>query len=213
MSYSLNEIQALCTRAARGAGSPWGMAQDAGRAARCLAQAGLPGATLLAGLLEIIDGADISDFSPKLLHDEIWRAPHGLSPLAAGAALSDTASRLNMGQGVTLENLHFPLLLALFLRDAARQIAHPIMAEWPGGRVVTDGGNLAANGKVLETPQAERCVISRSQVPFTPLSTTFRATPSAEVLSRLNSFAQRTYAPATEESRNRGAGAGNSDND
>ncbi len=51
MSWSLNEIEGLARKAARGSGLSWGLAEEAGKATRWLCAAGLPGADALAGLL------------------------------------------------------------------------------------------------------------------------------------------------------------------
>ena len=40
MSYSLNEFEALALKAARGAGLPWGLAEEAGKAVRILSSFG-----------------------------------------------------------------------------------------------------------------------------------------------------------------------------
>ena len=42
--FSLGEIESNCTKAARGAGLSWGVAQDCGLVARHLTELGLPGA-------------------------------------------------------------------------------------------------------------------------------------------------------------------------
>lgn len=49
--WSLAEIDAQCRKAARGLGCPWGMAEEAGKAARQLAAHGLPGPEALATML------------------------------------------------------------------------------------------------------------------------------------------------------------------
>ena len=49
---SLNELEALARKAARGAGLPWGLAEDAGWAVRWLEARELPAATLLAHWLD-----------------------------------------------------------------------------------------------------------------------------------------------------------------
>ena len=48
MNWSLNELDAMARKAARGAGYSWGLAEEAGRATRWLAAAGLPGPMCLA---------------------------------------------------------------------------------------------------------------------------------------------------------------------
>ena len=50
-AVSLAEIDAMGRKAARGAGLPWGLAEEAGRAARHLAAWGLPGPEALAALV------------------------------------------------------------------------------------------------------------------------------------------------------------------
>lgn len=52
VKLSLGEVEALCKKAARGAGLPWGLAEEAGFAARWLSAHGLDGAGLLLADLE-----------------------------------------------------------------------------------------------------------------------------------------------------------------
>ncbi|MEL6521323.1 MAG: DUF3726 domain-containing protein [Pseudomonadota bacterium] len=51
MIRTLSEISATCSKAVKAAGCPWGMAEEAGLAARRLASVGLPGAEAVADLL------------------------------------------------------------------------------------------------------------------------------------------------------------------
>ena len=92
MTLSLNEFETLCTRAARGAGLPWGLAEEAGKAARCLAEFGLPGAQLLVRILTHFDGKPLSERGCEAL-DGPWRREGGpMCPLIVGAALMGTAA-------------------------------------------------------------------------------------------------------------------------
>ncbi|MEL7259121.1 MAG: DUF3726 domain-containing protein, partial [Pseudomonadota bacterium] len=45
MSWSLNEVESLARKAARGAGYSWGLAEEAGKATRWTCAAGWPGGT------------------------------------------------------------------------------------------------------------------------------------------------------------------------
>lgn len=132
---SLGEAEALVTKAARGAGRPWGLAAEAGRAFRRAVVAGREDAPAL--FVRWLGGGD---------------------------------------RGVDC-----PLRLGLFAAE--------------GGRVDTPEGEpealvFAAAADLLGAPPggAARCLME--------------AAPHA----RLEALAQRTYAPATEESRRRGAG-------
>ena len=100
MSYSLNEIEALSKRAARGAGMAWGMAEESGKAVRWLESHNLPGVTLLAELLTRNDHTPHGTIAPQSL-EGVWSASSGtLCPLLAGAALNDCADRLAAGPGL-----------------------------------------------------------------------------------------------------------------
>ena len=54
----------MATKAARGAGFDWGMADEAARATCWLAARDLPGPEALADLLDQLDGKTLSDFAP-----------------------------------------------------------------------------------------------------------------------------------------------------
>ena len=87
MSYSLNEIEALSKKAARGAGLSWGMSEEAAKATRWLVSHGLPAARLLADLLNQTDRVDRGGLAP-VSFDGVWQAKSGqLCPLASGAAV------------------------------------------------------------------------------------------------------------------------------
>lgn len=65
MVLSLNEVQVTAKKAARGAGYPWGIAEEAGQAARWLCSHGLDGCAALAGVLARFDGIP---FDLSLIH-------------------------------------------------------------------------------------------------------------------------------------------------
>ena len=67
MSHSLNEIEALGKKAARGAGMPWGMAEEASKALRWLCAHGIDGMTHLARLLKRNDGMEHAQIAPQTL--------------------------------------------------------------------------------------------------------------------------------------------------
>ncbi|MFS4583511.1 DUF3726 domain-containing protein [Phaeobacter sp. C3_T13_0] len=216
MSHSLNEIEAMSKRAARGAGLSWGLAEEAAKGTRWLSSFGFPGTEMLANLLDMNDRIPSIDVSPVSLRAEIWHAPaRRMSPLIAGAALSDCAVRLLERGTITMENVSIPLLAVPFMGGAALRLGRPVAAEWDGARVATDGKRLCVQGSsdVLRTRQTERMVFSAPADMTGQLEPVMRANVSEESWEQLGKFAHRTFAPATEESRLRGAGAGLSDND
>ena len=164
MTYSLGEIEALCLKAARGAGFPWGLAEDAGRAVRWLEARGQNGAAALAGLLSATDGMPRDDNCP----------------IAYGSALADMPPVAPISRPALLN----PILLEPFLAGTAT--------------IRTDGLTLWITPSDLPVPKA----------------TQSRAALDQSLYMKLDKFAQRTYAPATEASRLAGAGTGGlTDND
>lgn len=216
MSHSLNEIEAMSKRAARGAGLSWGLAEEAAKGTRWLAAFGFSGAELLADLLEMNDRIPSIDVSPVSLSAEIWHAPtRRMSPLIAGASLSDCAVRLMDRGSITMENVSLPLLAVPFMGGAALRLGVPVAAEWQGARLATDGRQICVQAtlEALEARHADKMVFSAPAEMTGRREPVLRAEVSDADWNRLSAFAHRTFAPATEESRLRGAGAGLSDND
>ena len=216
MSFSLNEIESMSKKAARGAGLSWGMAEEAGKATRWLTSHGLAGGELLADLLVQNDQLAHDQVAPVSV-DGVWQGCAGpLCPLVCGAALNDCAGSKLALQPVEMAGISHPLLVVPFAAWAAIHIKSPVSVSWKSARIETDGFGIW-----LEDPEGEIAVTS-------PVSLTCRraeprddraAAPSvrgdvsAQAWQKLGEFAHRTYARATEESRMRGAGAGTTDND
>ena len=152
MSWSLNEVEVLAKKAAKGAGYSWGQAEDTGRAVRWLEARGLKGAAALVAHLAKNDTA--------------------LCPITTGIAVADGVTPVG---DVDLASLDQPMLFLPF-------------AFWAGEDLSTTLGL---------SPDAETC----------------RSFTDAATMAALAAHAHKTYAPATDESRALGAGAGLTDND
>ncbi|NSY39877.1 DUF3726 domain-containing protein [Leisingera sp. ANG59] len=209
MSYALNEVEATAKRAARGAGYDWGLAEEAAKATRWLCAQGLDGAAVLAGLLEAGLAADLPAHVPQGLQAE-WRAAAPLCPLAAGAALSDCAARLQSAPLAIAQVAH-PAMILPFAAMAARQLGACVTVEGDSFQAVTDGIGLQCEGTLPE--MADKLTVRAAGSLANANPSQSRAAPEEAAWAVLNRFAHKTYAPATEESRLLGAGAGLSDND
>lgn len=216
MNFSLNEIEAMAKKATRGAGMSWGTCEEAGKAVRWLESHALPGVETLVGLLKHFDALPEVQRAP-ISFETTWRATSGeLGPILSGAALNDSAELLRTDAGVTLENVSFPLLIIPFAAWAAIHLNKPVCVTWNGLRATSDGYQLA-----LCDPDQDIGVTSANDVVVTRASdlSSDAKTPAergfidVKAWAALGTFAHRTYAPATEESRMLGAGAGVSDND
>lgn len=210
MTFSLNEIEATAKKAARGAGYPWGLAEEAGKATRWLCAHDCDGVAALAALLTAVDQASITEWSPGVTGG-VWRAPKGvLCPIATGAALSDRAGLLP-STDLQMGDMAQPIMLVPFAAMASKTLNQPISIKWEGADNVVDGGAFSLKGAApCATPWVRVKTGGQTDHPQTPRS---RAQPVPHAWRTLMDFAHRTYAPATDESRQKGAGAGLSDND
>lgn len=213
---SLNEIEAMGKRAARGAGLSWGLAEEAGKAARWLTVRGYPGVEQLADILTRNDKQNYPELAPVDV-DGIWQAPVGrLCPLITGAALCDRAAEIADGRVIELGETAQPLLLAPYVAGAVKLTGVAMSIGWDD-MVMTltpEGVALDGNQNALTAKSTDNLCCRHVEQPGAPI-TLVNAPPVAiddATWSRLAAFAQRTFAPATEASRLSGAGAGLSDN-
>lgn len=216
MTFSLNEIEAMGKRAARGAGLTWGLAEEAGKAARWLAAYGLPGSEKMADILTRNDGKSYDDLAPVSVRG-VWRAPSGwLCPLVSGAALCDRAAGIAEGHAIEFGPISQPLLLAPYAAAATELTNTAVELSWAGVVMVFTAEGVSIDGEhaavMARSADGARCRRAEHTVVVSPADTVGRSV-DAECWSRLNTFAQRTYAPATEASRRVGAGAGLMDTD
>ena len=216
---SLNEVETYSRRAARGAGMPWGLAEEAGKASRWLAERGLPGVELLVRLLTANDGRLYASMAPVIV-DGRWQAPGGeLCPVCSGAALSDRIDVLAGGGEICLSALAYPLLLVPFLDPSRRLDDACYELRWPNVRVSVFAGGVTLEYKNEPAHLGERVDEVRLSVGAygkahpTHHPRTAGVKMSLSVWRAMDALAKRTYVPATEESRDRGAGAGRTDND
>lgn len=214
---SRNEVESLCLKAARGAGLPWGLTEEAGFAAGWLASRGADGPAVL--LAHLTARPEVSD--AIAIRDRVWSALKGgsLCPIALGAALDDhTGLEGGISAGpVTVVKLRYPGLAVPHLARIARALNAALEVTWNGEAALIsaegemDPDKLNALLDVNETS----LVAARYGADNPPLSisiTNHIAPLSAHTLAGLNALSMRTTVPASELSR-RGAGASASDND
>ncbi len=211
MTFTLNEIETIGQKAARGSGRDWGIAEEAGKATRWLAAHELPGPELLAGLLARSEGECHDELAPVSV-EGVWQAGSGwLCPLIAGAALADRASEFASGRIFQLETTAYPLLLGPYAYFCAVGSKTTIELSWPHVTLtVSPGASLRIEGD----EDAVLCVSATSvrcraveNIVADQVTAPVRRPVDAAIWEQLNRFALRTYAPATEESRELGAGA------
>ena len=212
---SLNEVQTVATKAARGAGLSWGLAEETGRAARWLACEDLDWASYLRRLLEILpELGPVEESTPtKLGSGSSMRAA---CPLTAGAWLFDRAGAGTSGP-FDMPQLAMPIWVAPFAARATRLAAQ-------AGLLLMDDIvlPLTLKGEVGDSV-AVRAIARRSigNPRFRWSSEVQRAAgqhrprgwATPEDWRVLQGFVVRTYVPLSAESRSSGAGGGSTDDD
>lgn len=203
---SLSEIDALGRKAARGTGCSWGLAEEAGKSARWLAGYGLAGPEALAALFTAPRRCGCTSDSA---------AP--LCPIAAGADLSDSAEEIADGTDMRLGDVAEPLLLLAQASRSAHALKVILTLRWSGFCATCFPSGLSIENGDGMNDAVGRYVVCSNKNAVTE-EADLQAGAASRLVSRsayetLSRLASKTYAPATDASRNSGAGAGTRDND
>lgn len=216
-NYSLAEIDALSRKACRGAGYSWGLAEDAGKAIRWLTAYGLPGAETLAEFLPLIQ-SDFTAYVPELKDTLSNNKSNQLCPIYCGAIINDQGHLLLENRTLTFESMMFPLLSLGQAAKISEAYEMPIGVSFGGANIVCTRESIKVIGNVDWRMQKTNVTCQKTDADSISYSEQLFPSPlsrdvSADAIKVLESFAHKTYAPATEASRIAGAGAGLSDND
>ncbi len=211
MSWSLGEARALCIKAAKGTGFSWGLAEETGAAVQWLHASNAPGVEALAQYLDwradniklLCHGA--SRFSEN--HNE----SKAYCPIELGCAIQDLGFAGIDQLGNIIGKVCQPLLLVPFISRAHNS---PITIKWENAAISAhSGGMQSVSNKVDLVCEQSICTAKiDSQKIHIDRQTRVPSEDQASI-DRLNYYAGKTYAPATEASRLAGAGAGLTDND
>lgn len=217
MTRSFNQIERMASKATRGSGLPWGVADEAGKAVARLHRHGLNGARILAETLYHHSHHATQSRSPVLLSG-VWRASSGvLDPVLVGGALGDCLERLTR-ERIETATIAYPLLVAGFLADIAACEDRAFTLAWHQVRLYCRRDCLRIQGAM----QAVECEVAEwmycelncgDSVGSTSMPQLARATVDPGIWKRLEQYAQQTYIASTADTHMTGAGAGLIDND
>lgn len=200
---TLSEIGATCLKAARGAGCPWGLAEEAAMAARLLSAHDLPGAEILAGTLA----------APRACGCD-GRADAPACGIAQAAQVSDRLGDIADGRPMTLPpTVGAPLIAGALILGARRQ-GTALRLRWNGGAITCAPDGLLTEGATPSARPVTGLVAERCDRP--PRVTA--PAPSGRTIdmaawNALDTLAARTLVPETAQSRAAGAGPGDADTD
>jgi len=197
MSWSLGEIGALATKAARGSGMDWGLADEAGYAVKWLQRRQLPGVAALCRYLSWRQAGEITNWPDDTACDGHY------CPIATGAAYGDGV----FGDDVQFARVRTPLLLAtnspvcLSMGKAVFALTQDKFGFSKNDTAILMDSSACQIYAASDDELPAMITIANAAIPRVPVT-------ASACITVLNSFAKNTYAPATEASRLAGAGAG-----
>jgi len=170
----------------------WGLAEEAGFAVRWLEERGAPGAAALAGYL-----VQRQSYSTKTC------------PIAVGASVSDSGTWKNTFP----LRLYQPVLVLPFLASVLDK--EFVMLTWVDHRAIVNSSGICSVISDESLCAGSHVCLVEETVNFPALSERHLRVPDErqQHVTTLGKIAHRIYAPATEESRAKGAGDGLTDND
>lgn len=192
IELSLNEVETLSAKAARGAGFSWGLAEDIGRAARRIAAEREDWCSAMLSLAE--NGQSFE--APDPARVARWRKGEAdtaggkpLCPIRTAALLLDDPLPAD-ALPLAILDVGLPVWFHAMLLRSDMRIARPA---------------------TLSMSQAD--VVVERRTDLEPPMTGRRGSIDERTLAALNAFAVRTYVPESENSRVRGAGGGRVDDE
>lgn len=206
---SLNEMEQLCQKAARGAGLDWGLAEEAAMAAVWLSKQGIDGPKWLCHRLQH------TGLGAPMLP---WGAQDRVQcPIALGAALCDHARLAQgtlTGSATALGLVDSPVLLLPFLSHMSAIRGHSIDMTFDGRTVQVDGDGYSCVTDFADIiPSASVSIaqaVTDGRKPSRPEFMTRPMSIQAETIKALEEFMMQTLVPASAVSR-AGAGAASDD--
>lgn len=222
---STSEIAAGCKSAMRGGGCQWGMAEEAGYAAKWLAMHGLfcPAAfvDVAASRPKLSPPQSLMKLSPR-------RGFAMQCPVCLGALLSDHLAlltkrgALTSGKCLLARNVKSPLLVAACLSQAKPRC---MLLSWNGGGVLLNMDNnngAAVYGNVhqsfaarvkVQTADGEALAKITKAGRITNANTPSRIVAADKDWKKLITWSAKTMVASSQTSTIKGAGAGLTDND
>ena len=199
---SLSEIDTTSKRASRAAGFSWGIAEEIGKAIRNLELFGLPGIINLNLYLK-----KVKRKHPKKINKiEKENKNKELCPIYCGVAFLDQCKHLEILKIIKFDNVNYPMLILPFISKASEILGKKILIQFDKSSFLTNFNKsiLLQNMEKHISPLANEVIIE-----FLENKNSF----SNQEWKELYKLSEETFVEESDSLKEKGAGAGLTDND
>jgi hypothetical protein len=199
---SLSEIDTTSKRAAKAAGFSWGISEEIGKAIRSLELFGLPGVINLNLYLK-----KIKNQNPKKINKiEKENKNHDLCPIYCGVAILDQCKQLEALKTIKFYNINYPLLILPFVSKASGILGKKILIKFNKSSYLFN-----FNKSILLNNIENKICNSVNELTIEVLENTNSF--SSKEWKELYKLSVETFVEESDSLKEKGAGAGFTDND
>ena len=200
---SFSEIETTIKRATRSVGFSWGIAEEVGKNIRLLEMFGLPGIKNINRYFKIYNAdnfENINNFSRSNISKKHY------CPILVGVNFFDQSSAISDYENIEINNLAFPLLFIPFVSRTSEILGKRIFLKIDNKEFLFNF-NQSIYSNYLSGDILEKA--NKVKIQFLDNKNTF----TEDEWSELYKLSEKTYVEESEDSKERTAGAGLTDND
>ena len=202
---SFSEIDTTSKRASKAAGFAWGVAEEIGKNMRNLEMFGLPGVKNLNLYLKKIKKTPSE--KPKKIEKKNKPQSKELCPIYCGTAFLDNCKNLESLKLIKFFNVSYPLLFLPFLSRASDIIGKKISVKYEKNNFLLNFDKTILSNNINNNKTISKA--KEISIEFLENNNSF----STKEWKELYRLSEETFVEETESLKNKGAGAGLTDND
>ena len=201
---SLSEIDTTSKRASKAAGFSWGIAEEIGKAIRSLELFGLPGIINLNLYLKKIKKKHPEKVNK--IEKENKTQNKELCPIYCGVAFLDQCKQLEIIKTIKFYNVNYPLLIVPFISKASEILGKKILIQFNKSSFL-----INFNKSILSKNIGKQIDVLADEISIECLEN--KNSFSDQEWKELYKLSEETFVKESESLKEKGAGAGLTDND
>jgi len=200
---SFSEIETTVKRATRSVGFSWGIAEEVGKNIRLLEMFGLPGIKNINQYFKIYNNENFENIN---VYTKVNISKKFFCPIISGVNFFDQSPTISEFKQIEINNLAFPLLFIPFVSRTSEIIGKRIFLKIDNKEFLFNF-NQSIYSNYLSGDIVEKS--EKINLQFLENKNSF----SENEWSELYKISENTFVEETEESKQKAAGAGLTDND